>query len=46
MSQIMAIKKFFGLTTQEAQIESKALTPEDKQELAELAAEEMGVELR
>ena len=46
MSQMMVIAKFFGMTAREAKDEVSKLTPEGKAELAELAAAELGVELK
>lgn len=50
MSQIMVLKEYFGYRPgeglKEFSAEVKALTPEDKTELAELAAKELGVTLK
>ena len=50
MTQVQVIKTFFGMkpdeTLSEFMVELKALTAEDKKELAEAAAEKLGVVLK
>ena len=50
MTPVQAIKTFFGMRPHETLVEFmgelKALTPEDKQELAEGAAKELGITLK
>ena len=49
MSSIMILKQYFGFQPgkglKDFAAEVKALTPEDKQELADLAAKELGVSI-
>lgn len=50
MTAVQAIRHFFGMkpgeSLSEFMAELKALSPEEKQELAELSAKELGVELK